>query len=35
VELLLVMALMVTVGAVAMPGITATIDDSRAIGAAR
>jgi len=29
------MALMATVGAVAMPGITATIDDSRAIGAAR
>lgn len=31
----MVAALILTVSAVAMPGITATIDDSRAIGAAR
>jgi len=35
VELVFVMALAVTVGAVAVPGITASIDDSRAIGATR
>jgi type II secretory pathway pseudopilin PulG len=35
VELVFVMALAVTVGAVAIPGITASIDDSRAVGATR
>jgi len=35
VELVFVMALTVTVGAVAIPGLTATLDDSRTIGATR
>jgi type II secretory pathway pseudopilin PulG len=35
VELVFVMALVVTVSAVAIPGLTATLDDSRAIGATR
>ena len=35
VELVFVMALAVTVGAIAIPGLTATLDDSRTIGATR
>jgi type II secretory pathway pseudopilin PulG len=35
VELVFVMALAVTAGAIAIPGLTATLDDSRTIGATR